>query len=254
MLLALRATGRAEQVAQVDGVHGRARLLVHGRLRADPEVDLPVEAARVVDECLEHDVAVALVEFAVERLVYLVGEEFLDLVADYARYVADVFLEELAVVELGLFELLLPFFAFYERLVDEFVGRARVGRWGARFAQFFGLGCVAHPFEHFGALVFVDVLFEQFEAFFARDRILNGRFRGERAVRRGGYLLGRGAREHELVLERKVNVVEEGAGADFFLHFDRLGRHLKIGIVAHVQLLELEEVDRFGERVQSVFV
>ena len=54
------------------------------------------------------------------------------------------------------------------------------------------------------------------------------------------------------MLQAEVDVVEESAGADGFLHLDGLRRHLKVGVVGDVEFLQLQEVNRLGKSVQAV--
>ena len=53
----------------------QSRRDTHSGLLADPEIDLPAERVRVVQVCLQHDVAVTLVEFAVDAFIDLLKEE-----------------------------------------------------------------------------------------------------------------------------------------------------------------------------------
>jgi len=92
---------------------------------------------------------------------------------------------------------------------------------------------------HLGAGRLVRAQPELLEPLLARDRIPDGRL---------------ARRQPQLMLQREVNVVEHGAGADRPLHLHRLGGHGEVRVVAHVQRLQLQEVDGLGQRVQAVLV
>jgi hypothetical protein len=56
------------------------------------------------------------------------------------------------------------------------------------------------------------------------------------------------------MLQRKVNVIKEETSANFLLHFDGLGGHLKVSIVRDVELGQLQKVNGLGQSVQTVLV
>ena len=70
MLLSDRSTASAEEVSEVDRVHGGASFLVQGRSFSDPKVNGPIEISVVfVDGRVQHDVTVAVEKLQTEKIL-----------------------------------------------------------------------------------------------------------------------------------------------------------------------------------------